>query len=97
MSESIEMEFTPEAEDASKSDFVEVSGNVVSNIPVKLPFLTFLIGMMIFSDLFIDNVLRKMDGMVMGEVATTKGTMVQLTMLCMALIVFDMLINYGCI
>jgi hypothetical protein len=78
-----------------KSDFMKVGGNIFSNINYKQTIFMFLIGMIIFSDLFIDGVLTGMSDAVDGECPTTKGTIVQLTVFCLLLIVVDLMIKYS--
>jgi len=96
MSESLE-EYagdTPQ-ESENKSDFIIVSGNILQNIPYKLTILVFITGILVFSDLFVENVLNSLGGCVMNEFPTSKGTVIQLLVLCLALIVFQLLITYG--
>lgn len=80
---------------AKKTDFMQMSGNLLTNISIKMSFILFFLGMIIFSDLFIDGFLNKFDGTVHGECTTTKGTVIQLLMLVFAYIVMDLVIKYG--
>jgi len=91
MSESIE--YKPE-HDNSKSDFMEVGGNIFTNVPYKLTFFMFFIGMLLFSDLFINNVLSGIPDTVDGECPTSKGTIIQLLLYCLSLIICDLMIKY---
>lgn len=84
---------TEEVEDGTKTDFVKISGNIFGNINFKLAFFVFILGIILFSDVFIDGVLLKMNNAVDGECATTKGTMIQLLLLSLGLIVLDLLIK----
>jgi hypothetical protein len=79
--------------DPNKSDFVSVGGNVLQNINIKVAVLLLIIGMILFSDIFIDGVLAKINGTVHGECTTTKGTMIQLIMLVLSYIVIDLLVQ----
>ena len=79
--------------DPNKSDFVSVGGNVLQNINIKVAVLLLIIGMILFSDIFIDGVLAKISGTVHGECTTTKGTMIQLIMLVLSYIVIDLLVQ----
>lgn len=81
-------------DDESKSDFMKVSGNIFSNIPYKLTVFMFIVGMIIFSDLFIDNFLHGISGAVDGENPTNKGTMIQLLTYSLMLIILHLLIGY---
>ena len=80
--------------DTNKSDFVSVGGNLISNINYKLIILVFIFGMVIFSDTFMNGVLSKISNTIDGEVATTKGTMIQLTLICLFILIADLLITY---
>ena len=79
----------------SKSDFVEALGNVTCNINFKMAIFLFIIGMCIFSDLFINGVLSKFDGAISasGECASTKGTIIQLTIFILLYLVLDLLMK----
>jgi hypothetical protein len=93
MSDSITCDdFEENTSKSKKSDFMSLGGNVFYNINYKLPIFMFLIGMLIFSDLFIENCLY--NSAVDGEMATTKGTMIQLLLFCIILVVLDLLIKY---
>lgn len=78
----------------NKSDFMKLSGNLLSNINWKVSFLLFIVGMLIFSDVFIDNVLRQFSGTVEVECTTTKGTMMQLTCIVLVYIFLDLMVKY---
>lgn len=77
-----------------KTDLVAVSGNLVSNINYKLALFMFALGMFLFSDLFINGILSKISSSVEGECPTTKGTIIQLTIFCLLMLVLDILIKY---
>ena len=83
-----------QTEDPKKSDFVSVSGNIISSINYKLGFFMFLIGMFLFSDMFIDNILGGIDDSVDGETPTTKGTIIQLLIFVLFMLVFDVMIKW---
>ena len=80
-----------------KSDLIQTSSNLLSNINYKLFVFMYLFGMLIFSDIFIENFLSRFNDTIDGENTTTKGTMIQLLMFCIAMIVLDLLIKYKCI
>lgn len=82
-------------EDNKKTDFVKISGNIFANINYKQVIFMFFIGLIIFSDLFIDNVIYNIKDGVEGECPTTKGTIIQLTFFCLALIIVDLMIKYS--
>ena len=78
----------------SQSDLMKVTGGVLSNINYKVAFLLFIIGMFIFSDIFIDNVLKKCSGCVEADGSTSKGTLIQLLFLVIAYILMDLVVKY---
>lgn len=83
-----------EVDDNKKSDFVAVSGNIISSINYKLGFFMFLLGMIIFSDLFIEKILASFGNSVDGETPTTKGTMIQLLIFVLLMMMLDVLIKW---
>jgi hypothetical protein len=95
MSESIEIvdDTDKHYSNTKKSDFVVLTGNVVNSINFKMAIFLFFIGMLIFSDVFIDSILNQFDGAVHGECATTKGTMIQLIAFILCYIILDLLIQ----
>lgn len=77
---------------ADKTDFIDVGRNILSSINYKIAFFIFVIGFIIFSDLFISSFLNSIDGAVdVDGIVTTKGTIVQLMVLTIAYIVVDLL------
>jgi hypothetical protein len=96
MSESLcaDADYNDEQDDVTKSDFMKIGGNVFSNVPYKLTLFMFIVGMLIFSDLFIDGFLHGIPGAVDGEYANSKGTIIQLLLFCLALILLDLMIKY---
>lgn len=81
----------------NKSDLVKVSGSILGDINIKLAIVVFITGMLVFSDLFIDNFLSKINRAVDGENATTKGTIIQLTVLVIIMIIVDLLTKHDII
>jgi hypothetical protein len=76
------------------TDLMKMTGNLLSNINYKVAFLLFVSSMIIFSDVFIDNVLSEFSDTVDGECATTKGTMLQLLFMVLAYILLDLVVHY---
>lgn len=76
-----------------KSDFVNMGSKVLCSINFKIAIFLFFIGMLIFSDLFIDSFLSKIDGSVYGECTTTKGTMIQLLIFVISYLIIDLLVK----
>jgi len=77
----------------NSTDFVNVTSSVISSVNYKLVFCMFIIGMLIFSDMFIDGVLQKIPNSVDGLYTTNKGTTIQLMLYCLVLLVLDILIK----
>lgn len=80
-------------DDPKKSDFVKIGSDVATSLNIKIAFFLFIIGMVIFSDVFIDGVLSKMPDTVQGEITTTKGTMLQLLIFVLLYIVVDLVVQ----
>ena len=74
-----------------KDDFVQMSVCLLNNINFKVAFFLLLIGMIIFSDMFINGVIGKFQNTMHGECTTTKGTILQLIFLVISYIVIDLL------
>lgn len=96
MSDSI-VDVNKKITDSKKTDFVNASSSVIGNINFKLIFYMFLLGIILFSDLFISNVLTHIPDSVDGEYVTNKGTMIQLLVYSLGLLVFDLVIKYDII
>jgi hypothetical protein len=77
-----------------KTDFLKMSTNLIGNINYKVSFMLFVVSMLIFSDMFIDNVLNKFSDSVQGECTTTKGTVIQLLFMVVAYIILDLVVKY---
>ena len=77
-----------------KSDFMKVGGGVLIDINYKISAFLFMMGMFIFSDIFIDKIMTQFEGAVDGECTTTKGTMIQLICLVIGYIIIDLVIQY---
>lgn len=92
MSEPISIDNADDTDD-KKTDLMKVSGGVISNINYKVGFLMFFIGMLLFSDIFIDNVLPSymQDG---TGCPNTSGTITQLTVFVLIYLVLDLLVKY---
>ena len=93
-SDSDSEEETKPKKKSKKTDFMKMTGNLIGNINYKVAFLLFMIGMIIFSDIFIDGFLSHISDTVSGECPTTKGTMLQLLFMVIAYIVLDLVVQY---
>jgi hypothetical protein len=76
------------------TDLVEISRTLICNIPFKLAFFMFVVGLLIFSNVFVENVLGEFSEAVDDDVPTSWGTTIQLLFYTMFLILFDVLIKY---
>jgi hypothetical protein len=88
MADPIEVDI--ELED-NKTDFVKLSSGVFHDINIKVGLILFLIGIFIFSDLFIDGILSKVSDATHGECTTTKGTFIQLFIYFISYLLVDYL------
>ncbi len=77
-----------------KSDLMKMTGNMLANINYKVAFLLFIVGVILFSDIFIDGILSNFSGSVDGECTTTKGAMLQLLFMVLAYIILDLIVKY---
>lgn len=97
-----EIDFDDEIEEQGgknkPDDLAGAFAGVFSLANLKLLFILFLIFLFINSDMFIDRMLGKVDGAVAdGRMPTTKGTILQGTILVLLYIMADVLIKYGLI
>jgi hypothetical protein len=77
-----------------KTDLMKISGGILSNINYKMAFLLFIIGIIIFSDVFIENIIQPFGDTVDAECTTTKGTMIQLSFLTIGYLILDLIVKY---
>ncbi len=78
----------------NKTDLMKISGGILSNINYKMAFLLFIIGIIIFSDVFIDNIIRPFGDTVDAECSSTKGSMIQLSFLTIGYLILDLIVKY---
>jgi len=78
----------------NKTDFVDIISNIIGNVNYKLVFCMLMVGLFIFSNIFIDGILTNISNSVDGEYTTNKGTTIQLMLYVILLVVFDLLIKY---
>ena len=103
MSESIDYDSDEEEEvqetknkkyKSKKSDFVHAGSKIITSINYKVSFLLFIISVIIFSDVFIENIINNFSDTVDGECTTTKGTMIQLLFMVLAYIIIDLIVKF---
>lgn len=76
-------------------DFPNMFVDLFRCINFKVAIFLFIFGVFIFSDLFVENVISRFSGSVEGDCPTTKGTVMQLTILTMAYLVIDLIVQGG--
>ena len=79
---------------STDSDFLTAFINIVKKINFKIGILIFFVGIIIFSNIFIEKVLIHFEKSSVTDNPTTKGTMIQLLFLCLFYIVIDLLSQY---
>lgn len=75
------------------NDLTAIMIDLTRRINIKVAIFVFLMGIFIFSDLFIDQVLSRFDSATEGLETTTKGTIIQLIFLTVGYIAFDLLVQ----
>jgi hypothetical protein len=73
-------------------DFVSIFSDISYNVNWKIAFFLFLLGFLIFSDVFIDLFLNGFSDAVYAGTPTTKGTTIQLLCLTLGYIIIDLLV-----
>jgi hypothetical protein len=87
------MTVAPEVKKECDSDFPSIGVDLLKKTNFKVAIFLFLIGIFIFSDVFIENCLPKKYRD--GNCATTQGTVMQLLMLVLCYLVIDLLVSGG--
>ena len=80
--------------DDVSGDFPSIGIELLKKTNFKIAIFLFLIGIFIFSDIFIENFLPKNN--VDGYCADSKGTMIQLLVFVLLYLVIDLLVQ-GCL
>ena len=76
------------------TDLVSETTNLLLNVNYKVAFLLFLVGLIIFSDIFVQLILNNVKNAVDGLSITTKGTTIQLSILSLSYLIIDLLVKY---
>ncbi len=87
----------PKKKKGTGDDFPSMTADLFSNINFKAAIFLFMIGILIFSDVFIENILSSFSGASASGEATTKGTVIQLFVLVLGYLIIDLLIQGGCV
>lgn len=74
-------------------DFVSMGTVLCKKVNIKIAIGLFILGMIIFSDLFISILEKISKSYVEGLNTTTKGTVVQLLLLCIGYIIIDLIVQ----
>ena len=74
-------------------DFITMITDALCNINYKMVLFLFLFFIFITSDIFIDKLLTGVNGAVVGRITTTKGSLIQATLLVLFYACMDVLIN----
>jgi hypothetical protein len=77
----------------SNADFITMFYDLFNSINYKVALLLFLLGVILFSDIFIESFLIHISGAVDGDTPTSKGTTIQLLLQTLGYIIFDLLVS----
>jgi hypothetical protein len=78
-------------------DFPSMATDMVRGINWKVALFIYILGIFVFSDIFIETFLTGFNGAVDGDCPTTKGTMIQLTFIVVGYVLFDLLVKGACL
>lgn len=78
---------------SSNADFITMFYDLFNSINYKVAILVFLLGIILFSDIFIESFLINISGAVDGDTPTSKGTTIQLLLQTLGYIIFDLLVS----
>lgn len=79
-------------------DFPSMSVNLLQQINIKVAIFLFILGLFLFSDIFIKTILSTFSNTIDGiDYPNTKGTIIQLVFLVIAYIIIDLLVQNKCI
>jgi hypothetical protein len=77
-----------------KSDFLQLSGRLITSIQWKVLIIVFVIGCLILSDVFINGVLKNINpNFVDGEHTTSTGTAMQMLFISIAYMLIDLVVK----
>jgi hypothetical protein len=81
-------------EESERSDFFRLFSEIFSKVDWIIVFILFVVGLVLFSVPFIDEVLSKINGAVDDDCPTNKGTIIQLSSLIGIYVLSDILHKY---
>ena len=76
-----------------RSDFISMFSDLFNTINYKVAIFLFILGILIFSDSFVDLFLLTINGAVDCDMPTTKGTTIQLTALTLGYVIIDLMVS----
>ncbi len=79
-----------------KDDFPSMVAQLIHNIPWKFVFIIFITSIIVFSDVFIENILTNFSNTLETSVSphpTNKGTIIQITFICIVYVICYLLID----
>jgi len=82
---------------SNNSDFITMFYDLFNSVNYKVAILLFFLGVILFSDIFIESFLINISGAVDGDTPTSKGTTIQLVLQTFGYIIFDLLVSGGII
>ena len=82
---------TQNTDSVPDNDFPGMGVDLIKKINFKVAFFLFLLGVFLFSDVFMNNCLS--DSLHEGGVINTKGTLTQLIIFALSYIVIDLLVQ----
>ena len=74
-------------------DFASMVRDFFRNLNIRVALFLFITGVIIFNDIFVNNVLNLMNDTVYNGTATSKGVIVQLMFLVIAYLIIDLLVQ----
>ena len=81
----------------SGDDLAGMTTSMLGRINFKAGIFIFLMGILIFSDVFIQQVLTKFNGASHDGQASTGGTVIQLIVLVLGYLIVDLLVQGSCL
>lgn len=84
-------------DETERSDFIKLFSEIFGKIDWIVVLIMFIIGLIIFSTSFVEEVLAKIPDAVHGDCPTTKGTIIQLASLIGVYVISDVLHKYKAI
>jgi len=88
-------DFREGATDKSPDSLTSLLFTALKTIHWKVAFFLFLIIILLWSDVFVEGILAKMNGMVDGQVITRKGIVAQALLVVLSYIIFSFLVSVG--